>query len=142
MSLTPGQFGYATVLAESQTNVQGARTCIPEQSACYATISCFTPPGANGLGANFIPNALRYRVDDVVSGANIVPWTGIEPALTNHVAITSFQNSFISMTRLYEPHQVLFQVTDMNESVFYARTVFDILRARGFTDNFVGGVNG
>jgi hypothetical protein len=143
--MTAGVFGYATVLVQSQDNVQGARTCIPEQSACYATIACFTPPlsaanGGNGLGSPFTPNALRYRVDDVESGGNIVPWTGIKPADINQVMVPSFQNSILSFTRLFETHQILFQITDTNGGVFYARGLYDILRARGFVDNFAGTV--
>lgn len=136
--MTAGIFGYATVTVQSQTNVQGARTAIPEQSACYATIAYFTPPGVNGLGTPFVPNALRYRIDDVESGANIVPWGGIEPETSNQILIPSAQNQILSFTRLFETHQILFQITDINGGEFYARALYDILRARGFVDNFAG----
>jgi hypothetical protein len=143
MTLPPGQFGYATVTVQSQNALAGARTCVLEQNACYVNFAVFTPPvvGGNGLGTQFAPLALRWRLDDVVSGAMIIPWTGIL-VQTTQIQIPAVSNSLISFTRLYEPKQVMFQFTDQNGATAQARAIYDVLRVRGFNDQFVGCVDG
>jgi hypothetical protein len=120
-------FGWATVTAVSQNGLPVARACYLEQSACRVTATYY-----DSTGTPFVPNAVSYRVDDVTSGANIVPWTTLTPDLTNTVTITSTQNAMISTSRASEAHQVLFQITDGTGNVSYADVEFDLIRVPGF----------
>jgi hypothetical protein len=123
------QFGYATVVATSQSPtgaVQGAQSCFIEQSACFVTATYFDIDGNP-----FTPAAVRYRLDDVCSGVNIVAWTALTPAESNQVTVQALQNSLISFTAASEDHQVLFQITDGAGNVVNARCVFSLLRVVG-----------
>jgi hypothetical protein len=124
-----GIYGDASVIVNSQTNVQGARSCFVESSACTVTAAF-----VDMTGAAFTPSALRYRIDDIRSGQNIQPWTGILPAASVTVTITSMQNQILSFTEESEAHQILFQITDSGGNVSYARQVFDLLRVVGFNN--------
>jgi hypothetical protein len=136
-SVTLSQFGHANVLALSQSGYQAARSVYLELSACQVSIAYFD---LNGNA--FTPNAVSYRVDDVVSNFNIVPWTALAtPGDTNQVTVTSAQNALISYTRWHEAHQVLFQITDGVGDTNYARVLFDLLRAPGFGP-YVGPIGG
>jgi hypothetical protein len=119
-------FGWATVVALSQTGVQGAETAYPAGTFCFVVGSWY-----DMMGAPFVPSAVQYRVDDVLSGTNIVPWTPLTPSTSNQVTITSAQNAMISMTRPSEQHQVLFQITDFYGNTSYADVVYSIVRTPG-----------
>lgn len=119
-------FGHCTVDALSQNGLPVARPCYIEESACFVIASYF-----DNTGTAFVPNAVQYRIDDVVSGANILPWTSIVPGITNEVVITSAQNAMINNSRSSESHQVLFQVTDGFGNVTYADVSFDVIRVAG-----------
>jgi hypothetical protein len=120
MSTVPQVFGYANVVVQSQTSLQGSSTTIIEGSACLVNVAYF-----NQYGEPFVPNAVRYRVDDVTSGQNIVPLMGIGPiGTTSQVVITAGQNSMISLTRPWEQHQVLLQITDGLGQVYQAKADF------------------
>ena len=117
-------FGRVVVLALSQGEVQHGRSIYLENSACFVTARYFS---SSGVG--FVPKAVQYRVDDVESQINIVPWTAIAPQATNAVTITSAQNGMISLSRRRESHQVLFQITDGFGDVNFGRVTFDLIRA-------------
>ncbi|HEY6925154.1 MAG TPA: hypothetical protein VI653_16885 [Steroidobacteraceae bacterium] len=119
-------FGWANVNALSQNGLPVARACYIEQSAARITAAYF-----DTTGLPFVPNAVAYRIDDVVSGANILGWTDITPELINTVTVTSAQNALISLTRESEAHQVLFRITDGLGNVSYADVEFDLIRVSG-----------
>lgn len=123
----PSHFGYAIVIAESQTGIQAARQVYLEYSACFVTASYF-----DQHRQPFAPNAVSYGVWDLVSGFNIVPWTAITPDLVNEVTITSAQNYMVSFSRHHEAHQVMFRITDDFGDINYARVIYDIKRVPGF----------
>lgn len=119
-------FGHCTVDALSQNGLPVARPCYIEESACFVVASYF-----DNTSTAFVPNAVQYRIDDVVSGANILEWTSIVPGITNEVVVTSAQNAMINNSRSSESHQVLFQVTDGFGNVTYADVSFDVIRVAG-----------
>lgn len=119
-------YGYAQITALSQNGLPVARACYIEGSSCVVTAAYF-----DRLGEPFVPNAVQYRVDDVTSGFNILPWTQVGPGLVNVITITSAQNAMISLTRASEAHQVLFQITDGTGNVYYADVQFDLIRVAG-----------
>lgn len=120
------QYGSAIIIAVSQTGYQGARSTYIEQSACFIQASWF-----DINGEPFVPVDVQYRVDDELSGVNIVPWTDITPELENQVTITSAQNAMISLTRAYEVHEVTFQITDGLGLISTAAVKFDLIAVVG-----------
>ena len=89
-------------------------------AACIVTASLFT-----SIDAAFEPSALSYRVDDLASGANLVPWTALPADSTTQVEV---QNTMVSNSRRTEIHQALYQITDARGNVFYARALWEVLR--------------
>ena len=93
---------------------------VADGSACIVTASLFT-----SVNAAFDPSALSYRVDDLASGANLVPWTSLPANSTTQVEI---QNTMVSNSRRTEIHQALYQITDARGNVFYARALWEVIR--------------
>lgn len=118
-------FGWAIVIAISQT-VQGARQAYIEQSASEIAATFF-----DTTGAGYKPQGLRYRIDDVLSGAQIKDWTILQSAASAMITVSSEENSMISLTRSHEAHQVLIEITDDFGDVSDARVVFDVYRVVG-----------
>lgn len=128
--------GTATVYALSQTPegiVPGANPAQPaflEGSACYVNAAFFDQTG-NPL----TPAALSYRIDDLLSGEQILDWTTITPEATVQVLVTGEQNEMVSFSRPAETHQILFSITDpAGNEPFYARALFDLIRIPGVQD--------
>lgn len=124
-------FGYATIIAQAQSNVSGARQCFLEYDACFVIASYYAQGSTNAVPIALTPNEVQWRIDDIVSGAQILGWTSLTPAPSNRVAINSNQNKMISLSRCSEDHQVLFKITDSGGDVNYSRCVFDLLRVAG-----------
>jgi trimeric autotransporter adhesin len=122
-------FGWAVVTALSQT-IQGARQAFIEQSACEVMAGFFAT-----TGETYSPVNVRYRIDDVVSGKNILPWTSLPPASSEMINVSSSQNAMISLTRSHEAHQVMIEITDDFGSISFARAVFDLYRVPGVGAN-------
>lgn len=121
------QFGSATVFAQSQT--PEGTVANPAQPAFIVGSVCLViAEFYDTTGAALIPSALQYRIDDVVSGAEILGWTTLESAATVQVIVTSAQNALITNSREWETHQVTFQVTDGLGDIAEPFTLFDILR--------------
>lgn len=116
-------FGRCALQVVSQSGYQGVESSFLELSACFVTAAYF-----DTNGNPWQPAAVSYRVDDVLSGKNIVPFTAIQPGTTNQVTITSAQNSLISLTRCWEVHEVTFQITDANGNESLAAVWFDLVR--------------
>lgn len=119
-------FGYAQILALSQTGLQAAESAYLEGSACQLQASWFDTEGNA-----YQPLALSYRLDEIESLQQILGWTSIDPATVNLVTVTSAQNIMINATRESETHQALFQITGQDKSVSYGRVTFKIARTVG-----------
>jgi|SRR5271155_5389776 len=118
------QFGEALVDAQSQTGFPDARCAYLENSSCLMTAQAIDL----NTGLPFVPAAVAYRVDDVLSQQNVVPLTSITPALLLQVIVTSAQNAMISLSLNFESRQVLFQFTDGLGNVTYASVFYDLVR--------------
>lgn len=103
-----------------------ARTAFLEASAGFVIAQYYAADGSL-----FVPEAVSYRIDDVASGQELVPWTALEPAMQNMVTVTAAQNQMVSLSRQYEAHQVLFMVTESAGIVDFARVIFDVVRTVG-----------
>lgn len=126
-SSIPTLFGYCVITPLSQTGFQSANMAYIENSACIVDISYFS-----AQGNPFIPVAVGYRIDDVTTDFNILPWTVITPVgYSNQVTITAQQNFLISLSRNDESHQVLFAVTDSYGDTNYANVRFNVIRVTG-----------
>lgn len=126
-------FGSCTISAQSQTPqgiVSGANPAQPaflEYDACLVNASF-----VDTLGNALVPATLQYRIDDTVSGTQILTWTTIAPASSVQIVVTSAQNALISNSACHETHQVLVKLTDpAGNGPFYARCLFDLLRIPG-----------
>lgn len=82
-----------------------------EGTACAVTAS-FT---AAATGAPFTPASIKYRIDDINSGASIVPATPVTPpAASVSIVVTGAQNALLSALRALEEHQLTVEVADSN----------------------------
>jgi hypothetical protein len=121
------QFGSANLVAVSLTGLQGAQSAYPQ-----GTSSIVTAEYLDIHGVPFAPQNVQYRIDDLVSGANIVPWTPVTPlGTTNAIVITQAQNAMVSLTLESETHQLLMQIEDGYGTPYYADVQFDIVRVIG-----------
>jgi hypothetical protein len=107
----PIEFGYAVISVLNQAGNPGwlpARTAFMAGTTCLVRISYF-----DSTDAPYVPVAVAWRLDDVVSGTNVVPWTAVAPDLTNQIRIDSPYNTMVSFSRRWETKQVSFAITDM-----------------------------
>jgi hypothetical protein len=126
----PQVFGSATVWAQSQTSEGTVSGANPAQPAFLAGSACLVNASfVDTTDAPLIPSALQYRIDDVVSGAEILGWTTVTPAAAVQVTVSATQNAMVSNSACSETHQVAFAITDPSgNGPFYARCLFDLLR--------------
>lgn len=121
------QFGYAVITVFSPTGLPVDLATFTAGSACIISIAYF-----NALGQPFVPTAVSYRVDDLTSGANVVPLTPVfKPSFANAVTITASQNKMVSLTRSFEQHVILFDITDGVSNTSAESASFDLLRPVG-----------
>ena len=119
-------FGYAEIIALSQTGIQAAQSAYLADSSCQLLASWFDVDGNA-----YQPLAINYRLDELESMVQILGWTSIAAATVNMIAVTSAQNAMVNLTRESEAHQALFQVTGQDHNVSFARTTFKIMRVVG-----------
>jgi hypothetical protein len=101
-----------------------SRTNINELSACFATCECL-----DEQKQPFAPAILRYKVDDVSNGINVVPYTTIPGAASiAKVTISSAQNAMNAASELQETRRVTFEVTAPGGNVAYPYQDYDIVR--------------
>jgi hypothetical protein len=78
------QFGRAVINVLSPTGLPVARSTFIAGSACIVTIAYY-----NAQGDAFVPNAVKYSVQDESTGFTLVPATDISnPELSNAITIT------------------------------------------------------
>ena len=119
-------FGYAQILALSQTGIQSAESAYPESGACQLQASWF-----DADRNPYTPLLLNYRLDELESMVELLPWTSLTPSSVNTVTVTSAQNAMVNSARESETHQALFQITGQDNNVSYARATFKITRTVG-----------
>lgn len=131
MSAAPWTVDSGSVTADSGTATSDGGLATPSglfgycnltalgQSAAQQLIKRFLALGSVRINAAYFdtarqiltPAALAYRVDDLVGGANIVPWTAIaQPAFTTSIVVRSQQNPLLSFSRKVETHQLLLRI--------------------------------
>lgn len=121
-------FGYAEVIALSQTGIQAAEQAFPESSACIVQASWF-----DAEGNPYTPSRVSYSLYDVTSGKNLLALTGLVASTVNTITVTAAQNAMVNASRESETHQALFEITDQNNSVFHATVEFSIFRVTGLS---------
>ena len=124
----PIEFGYASINVETQTDVPTTIVTIIEDSSCFVNASFFNPQGEPML-----PQNVQYRLDDVKSDTNIIPWTDVDPAGTVRILIPPSANKIIDLAVTSEDKQVLFQITDDFNNVFEADVVYTVKKVSGLS---------
>ena len=128
MALTPST---ATVQYFTQGGVSGPNPISFGVSAfgvgAFGLSGIQTPPNS----ARVKPFHAQYRIDDVCTGVNIVPWTNLAGNETDFVYITPEQNAFVSDSKWCEDHQLLVEAKDLYGNPYHSRVVFWIKRIRG-----------
>ena len=127
LNLTLLRYSYALVEPLSQTGVQAAEESYQAGSMCYVNTAYYAAP--NQL---FVPRSISYRVDDVASGYNIVPWTTLPQSAQNTITVTGAENYVIDQARTFEQHQITVAVTDQTGVTAYQPAVYTIM-ANSFT---------
>ena len=127
LNLTLLRYSYAVVQPLSQTGVQAAEESYQAGSMFYVQSDYYTAP--NQL---FVPRSISYRVDDVASGYNLVPWTTLPQAAQNTITVTGAENYIVDKARTFEQHQITIAVTDQTGATAYQPAVYTIM-ANSFT---------
>jgi hypothetical protein len=113
-------FGSAIVVAlnQAQPVLVAAEQEYLAGGACQVQCSVF-----DNAGNPLAPIILRWRMDDLASDTNVIPWTPIaEAGPVSTVNISATQNAMISFTRDYEERQVMFSIEDSSGAVYQADT--------------------
>lgn len=123
------QFGYATVLAQSQTpegqiEANPAQPSFAAGSACTVLASFF-----DNTGAAMVPSVLAYQIMDVLTGEIILEQTTIEnPQSVQQILVTAEQNEIISNSSNSETHELVLFITDpSSRGPFAAWCRFDLM---------------
>ena len=127
LNLTLLRYSYALVVPLSQTGVQSAEESYQAGGMFYVNSAYYTAPGQL-----FVPRSVSYRIDDVASGYNIVPWTTLPQAAQNTITVTGAENEIIDLARQFEQHQVTVAVTDQIGVTAYQPAVY-MVTANTFT---------
>ncbi len=114
LNLTLLRYSYALVVPQSQTGVQAAEESYQAGGMFYVNSAYYTAPGQL-----FVPRAISYRIDDVVSGFNIVPWTTLPQAAQNTITVPGSANYIVDKAVTFEQHQVTVAVTDQTGVTAY-----------------------
>jgi hypothetical protein len=100
-----------------------SRAHVNQSSACSAT--------AEYLDENnkpFVPALVKYKVDDISNGRNVVPYTDIAgPGISSRVTITSEQNAMLA-AHLRETRRITFEVTAPGGDIQYPFAEYDLVR--------------
>ena len=127
LNLTLLRYSYALVEPLSQTGAQAAEESYQAGSMFYVNAGYYSAPGQL-----FVPRAISYRVDDVASGFNLVPWTTLPQAAQNTITVTGAENYIVDKARTFEQHQITVAVTDQTGVTAYQPSVYTVM-ANSFT---------
>lgn len=124
-------YWYTVILIEAvaQLPFKVAESSFIEQSACLINTTYLSL-----AGTPFVPASIQYRIDDVTSGANIVPLTSLDLSTGNQVIVTAAQNAMISNSLPFEQHEFSVFVVDGTGQQYVARQRFIIVRTPAFPD--------
>ncbi len=125
-------FGYAEVIALSQTGVQAAEQAFFANSSCILQASWF-----DAGGDPYLPKLVNYQLVALESGTVLQPWKSLTSASVQLVTVTAAQNTMVNLSREQETHRAMFQVTDQNDTMFTAEVDFIVVSPFAF-----GGVLG
>lgn len=114
-------FGYAQVIAVSQSNLQPARSAFLAGSACVVQASFF-----DTTDAPLTPSMVTYTLLDVLSGEVLVTPTTVTPATVVSIPVTAAQNAMISLTRQHEAKRMVLTMTDVTGASYEAEVEYDI----------------
>lgn len=96
-------------------------------SECFITATYLTQNGVP-----YIPTAVQWRLDDVASAAQVVPWTAIvTPTFADTITITSAMNQLLNPAAIVEKKQVTFKVTTPDGNYRYDALVYNLLNLIG-----------
>lgn len=121
-----GVYGRADIIVFSPTGLPAVLATFIAGTSSLIEIDYF-----NALNEPFTPDGVRYRVDDVITSANLLPFTPIAPGMTNTVTLPGSVNVMINNTRSSEEHQILFEITDSFGNVNYTLATFALIRVAG-----------
>ncbi len=120
-------FGYAEVIALSQTGVQAAEQAYFAGSACILQASWF-----DAGGDPYLPKLVNYQLVALDSGTVLLPWKSLTAANVQTVTVTGAQNMMVNLSREQETHRAMFQITDQNNEMFSAEVDFVIVSPLAF----------
>lgn len=64
-----------------------------------------------------VPTALRYRVDDVISGQAIKEWTTVTPANPTTIVLGATYNAIRNTGRDFERRQIMIEASDSDGAI-------------------------
>ncbi len=120
-------FGYAEVIALSQTGVQAAEQAYFAGSARILQASWF-----DAGGDPYLPKLVNYQLVALDSGTVLLPWKSLTAANVQTVTVTGAQNMMVNLSREQETHRAMFQITDQNNEMFSAEVDFVIVSPLAF----------
>lgn len=124
-------FGYATVIAVSQSGAQPSQSEYIAGSAVQVDAAYFDVDG-NPLRPAQVKWCLLSMSDAVTDCCvQLTPWVSISPGLTNVIVVPGPKNTMVNLTRQFETHAVLVQIIDANGNIAYGRTLFTVARVCG-----------
>lgn len=94
---------------------------VNEGSAAYVTI---VP--RNRTGAVFTPGTLRYRLDDLASGASIIDWTSATPSTSVEITIPASANAIINSALSEETKVFTFEFDAGTSTAYTDETCYDV----------------
>jgi hypothetical protein len=80
-------------------------------------------------GEPFVPKALTYQINDLLSGEEILAPETIAPMASTTIVITPAQNEMISVSRHRETHQLTVNITDGQTVPHRRRALFTVARS-------------
>jgi hypothetical protein len=114
--------GEAIVTALSLTGLPTANAGYILGSSCTVRITAF-----DTTGLPLVPAAIAYRIDDVLSGLQLLGWTtATTPQAITEVLIPGNINEMVSQSRPWETHQLTVRVS-FGGLTLYATNAFSII---------------
>lgn len=78
-------------------------------------------------GESIVPISLSYRVDDVISGTNIVPLTSATPGLPSLITIAPTENLMVDPTRPSEVRRVTWVIDEGEVDETHGDMLYDLI---------------
>jgi len=101
-----------------------------DRSATEASAAQFTAEFYDNAWATTTPTSIRYRVDDVRSGAELAGWTAVTPATSVTITVTAAQNAIVDDVNNTERRLLTVQADNALASQVTAAFVFELINLR------------